>query len=98
MVLIVNPKRFYSSKYVLSELATVGKIDIAPEEPVQPQPDPIMENIQKDTAVQDLGMLKDDGMSGSGFKVQGGSGFKVQGGKMQPQNERLRKFISLKLN
>lgn len=91
MVLIVNPKKFYSSRYVVSDFAPITKINIAPEEPIVPQPDPIMEKIQQDTSVEDLGVLKDD------MKLSG-SGFKVQGGSMNPKNERLRKFISLKLN
>ena len=61
------------------------------EDKIQPQPDPIMENIQKDTSVQDLGEEENN------TRKITGEGFVVRGGKLKPQNNKLRKFVSLNL-
>lgn len=87
MVLIIQPKRYYSSKVISANFATpIKMIDPmnAEIEPSPLQPDPIMNNIQKDTTVQDLGTTK---LTGEGFKVYGGGN----------RNNKLRKFINLKI-
>ena len=89
MVLIIHPKRYYSSRHITSN-ATGSLKNIDPIDTSTPpdtlEPDPIMSNIQKDTNVRDLGVTS---MSGEGFKVYGaGHG---------NSNSKLRKFINLKL-
>lgn len=89
MVLIIHPKKYYPSKIINYGLSKIIK-SIDPIDSTAPpditQPDPIMQNIQKETEVKDLGTTQ---LSGEGFKVYGaGSG---------RNNSKLRKFINLKL-
>ena len=58
--------------------------EIEPDEIRTTAPDPALTKISEDTSVDDLGTLS-------------GEGFSVKGGKMKSNNEKLRKFISLKL-
>lgn len=88
MVLIIHPKRYYSSRHITSSatgpLKNIDPVD-ASAPPDTMQPDPVMSNIQKETSVQDLGTTT---MSGEGFKVYGAGA---------NSNSKLRKFINLKL-
>ncbi len=86
MVFAISTKQFHGKYYspmrVLADKSLVGEL------PLPPEPDPIMQNIQKDTTVGDLGEEK---------AQLYGSGFVVRGGKSQPKNNKLRKFVSLNL-
>jgi hypothetical protein len=53
--------------------------------------DPIVKENEKDTTIQDL---EQSGMIGEGFRVMGAGSQKLS---YKPKNEKLRKFISLKL-
>ena len=55
-----------------------------PDEIRTTAPDPALKKITEDTSVEDLGTLS-------------GEGFSVKGGRMKSKNDKLRKFISLKL-
>lgn len=90
MVLIaLSGQRFNLGKNALKRIGQT-KIpvveSVAQEEEITrtTEPDPAMTNITKDTTVDDLG-------------VYSGQGFSVKGGSMKPANEKLRKFISLKI-
>lgn len=90
MVFILHPKKYqYSNgkKNVMYKLQS----EVAIEE----EPDPIMKNIQESQTVEDLEEMKGSGFRGSGFRS--GSGFRGGSMKSQPQNEKLRKFVSLKI-
>lgn len=82
MVLSISSKQFHG-KIFNSRNIKINKSDIQ----VPSQPDPIMENIQKDTTVEDLG--EEQTITGQGFVVRGG--------KSKPKNNKLRKFVSLNL-
>lgn len=87
MVLIINSKQFRSGKFYLPRNQTIPKKEVL----AAPKPDPIMQNIQQDTNVSDLGEANNT-LEGSGFKVYGG-GMKTS----KPKNAKLRKFISLNI-
>lgn len=60
----------------------------------EPVVDPVMSNVLEQTSVEEL--------EGQGFAVKTGQGFSVKtgvkGGNVgQPKNEKLRKFVSLKI-
>ena len=89
MVFILHPKQHQHSKS-LKRNNIMYKLQS--EKPQQPEPDPIMTRIQKDTKIEDLSS-EENKMTGSGFKVVGGN---VKNSK-NPQNDKLRKFVSLKI-
>ena len=89
MVFILHPKQHQHSKS-LKRNNIMYKLQS--EEAQQPEPDPIMTRIQKDTKIEDLSS-EEGKMTGSGFKVVGGN---VKNSK-NPQNEKLREFVSLKI-
>ena len=90
MVFILHPKQHQLSKS-LKRNNIMYKLQS--EEAQQPEPDPIMTRIQQDTKIEDLSSGGESKMTGSGFKVVGGN---VRNSK-NPQNEKLRKFVSLKI-
>ena len=84
MVLSISSKQFHGKIFNSRN----NKVDKSVNEfQAPPQPDPIMENIQKDTTVEDLG--EEQTITGNGFVVKGG--------KSKPKNNKLRKFVSLNL-
>jgi hypothetical protein len=85
MVLILGTKQFYN-KMVMPK---ADRFITKDAQPMQPQPDPAMTNVQEDTNVEDLGAVNN--LEGSGFKVNGGSI------KSKQKNAKLRKFISLNI-
>lgn len=90
MVLILDSKNLLSSKLLFSD-HEIKQFNQLSAEQAQPQPDPIMTNIQEDTSVQQLEGNRDS-MTGEGFKVVGG--------KMKSNhknNEKFRRFINLKI-
>ncbi|MFO0414840.1 MAG: hypothetical protein ACK50E_04245 [Bacteroidota bacterium] len=97
MVFFLDPKQFHQAKlfYPKSFLAdmipqqSLNIPDIA-ENPRQPDP-AMIDSFEKKTTIKDLGeQVETDELSGSGFRVNGG---KISKNK----NDKLRKFISLKL-
>lgn len=89
MVFILHPKQHQHSKSLKRNNIMYKLQSEMPQEAQQPEPDPIMTRIQKDTKIEDLSG-EESKMTGSGFKVVGGN---VKNSK----NEKLRKFVSLKI-
>lgn len=87
MVLLLGGK-FNLSRNSLRKIGqkriTQKSVEIQPDEIRTTDPDPALTKITEDTSVDDLGTFS-------------GEGFSVKGGRMKPKNEKLRKFISLKL-
>ncbi len=104
MVFFFNPKQFhplglYTPQKFMAQLVeeqAVNKEDIQ-ENP--PDPDPAMvESLTKTTTLKDLGeSTGEEENEDMGIGKLYGQGFRVYGGKVKPKNEKLRKFISLKL-
>lgn len=92
MVFILHPKQHQHSKSLKRNNIMYKLQSEMPKEAQQPEPDPIMTRIQKDTKIEDLSG-EESKMTGSGFKVVGGN---VKNSK-NPQNDKLRKFVSLKI-
>lgn len=90
MVLIVQTNGFVNPKIAFMN-SSAPKAMILSQEPPQQDPDPVLQKIQQPTSVEDLG----DKPSNSEIS---GQGFLVKGAGSRPKNDRLRKFISLKLN
>jgi hypothetical protein len=86
MVLLLGRKVFLSKNtFGKTEKKQIQKqTEIQPDEIRTTQPDPALTKITEDTSVEDLGTLS-------------GEGFSVKGGRMKSKNDKLRKFISLKL-
>lgn len=97
MVVAINAKQFYGQKIFMNfqgsikEFKNIDSTLKDAEEPEPPKPDPVMENIQQKTNVEDLG--EED----MGLSKMFGQGFSVRGGKVKPKNDKLRKFVSLNL-
>lgn len=87
MVLLLGGK-FDLRKNTFSKLGqkriTQKPTETQPDEIRTTEPDPALKKITEDTSVEDLGTLS-------------GEGFSVKGGRMKSNNDKLRKFISLKL-
>jgi hypothetical protein len=91
MVFIVNPRRLMTkAKYSQNSYSdqSLNKNNIQEKE--RPL-DPIVKEIEKDTTTDDL---EHSSMSGEGFRVMGAGSQKLS---YKPKNEKLRRFISLKL-
>lgn len=79
----VNPMFPMKKKNVMYKLQS---------EVIEPKVDPVMSKVLETTSVGDL--------EGQGFSVKTGQGFSVKmsgSGNQQPSNEKLRKFVSLKI-
>lgn len=102
MVFFFNPKQFnplglYTPRKFNEELAKEQSINKNDIQQGQPQPDPAMVEAQyKKTTLKDLGELSQDDED-MGVSKLSGQGFRVYGGQVKPKNQKLRKFISLKL-
>lgn len=102
MVFFVDPKQFHPAKLFfpkrfIAEIVNEQNLNALDLEDVSPrQPDPAMiDSIERRTSVKELGEEVDEDM-GNGKMY--GQGFRVNGAGMKNnKNEKLRKFISLKL-
>lgn len=103
MVFFVDPKQFHPAKLFypkrfIVEIAEEQNLNEPDIQEVASQPDPAMiEAFEKKTSVKELGEpIGDEEDMGVGKLY--GQGFRVHGAGMRnSKNEKLRKFISLKL-
>lgn len=102
MVFFVDPKQFHPAKLFypkrfIVEIAEEQNLNEPDIQEVAQQPDPAMvESFEKKTSVRELGEAIDEEDMGVGKLY--GQGFRVAGAGMKnSKNEKLRKFISLKL-
>lgn len=79
----INLSKNYFSR-IGQKKYTPKPVEIQPDEIRTTKPDPALKKITEDTSVEDLGTFS-------------GEGFAVKGGAMKSKNDKLRKFISLKL-
>lgn len=91
MVYILHPKKWQNSKLLNSKVNVMYKLQSqmpSETEIKEAEIQPAMEELQKNTTVEEL---QGDQLTGSGFRASGGTM------KSQPKNEKLRKFVSLKI-
>ena len=92
MVFILHPKHFQNSKLLFKKNNIMYKLQSEmSNDSEEIQPDPIMTRIQQDTRVEDI--TNKESMTGSGFKVIGEN----LNHSKKSQNDKLRKFVSLKI-
>jgi len=88
MVFIIHPKQFFSSISLIPKANINYKLqsEFEAQQAQEQQPDPIMTSIQEPTKVSEL--------EGGGFVVKGAGSSRDS---ERQQNNKLRKFVSLKI-
>lgn len=103
MVFYFNPKQFhplglYTPKQFMAQLAEEQSINKDDIQENLPEPDPAMvEAFGKKTTLSQLGESTKEDDENMGVGKLYGQRFRVNGGLTKPNNNKLRKFISLKL-
>lgn len=102
MVFFFSPKQFhprglYTPQRFMAQLVQEQSLNQEDIQETPPDPDPAMvDAFTKSTSLKDLGD-NTKGDEDMGISKLSGQGFRVYGGQAKPTNQKLRKFISLKL-